>query len=176
VERLGLLGHSRGGNQTARYAVARGDGDLVAVFLVAPQTGGPDATAAAYRARFGEDLGRVLERARDLVAEDRGTSMLEQVGFLHCADARVAAEAFLAYYAPDADMDTPRLIPAIAAPVVVFAGSADATVPGLVEAVEPLADGERVRLVVLEGADHFFRDLHSEDIADVVAEVLAGAQ
>ena len=35
---------------------------------------------------------------------------------------------------------------------------------------EPLADGEKIELVVLDGADHFFRDLYSEEIADVLAE------
>ena len=45
-------------------------------------------------------------------------------------------------------------------------------VAGLAEKVEPIADGEKIRMEVLEGADHFFRDLYSEDIADMVAESL----
>ena len=46
----------------------------------------------------------------------------------------------------------------------------DTSVKGLAEAVEAVADGERVRLTVIDGADHFFRDLYAEDIADAVAE------
>lgn len=43
-------------------------------------------------------------------------------------------------------------------------------VAGLIEKTAPLADGEKIELVVLDGADHFFRDLYSEEIADVLAE------
>jgi alpha/beta superfamily hydrolase len=52
------------------------------------------------------------------------------------------------------------------------AGSEDDVVEGLVEAVQPLADGERVNLIVLDGADHFFRDLYAEEIADAVQTLL----
>jgi alpha/beta superfamily hydrolase len=57
--------------------------------------------------------------------------------------------------------------------VLVIAGTEDTAVRGLPEKVEPLADGERIQLLVIDGADHFFRDLYSEDIADTVAELLA---
>jgi hypothetical protein len=50
----------------------------------------------------------------------------------------------------------------------------DPAVEGLVEKTEPLADGERVRLVVVDGADNFFRDLYSEDVADTIAAELEG--
>jgi len=45
-------------------------------------------------------------------------------------------------------------------------------IEGLIGKVEPLADGEHVTLVVIDGADHFFRDLYAEDIADNIAETL----
>ena len=69
-------------------------------------------------------------------------------------------------------MDTPRLIPEIKAPVLVIAGSEDKVVEGLVEKMQPLADGQRVQLIVLEGADHFFRDLYADDIGDAVQALL----
>jgi alpha/beta superfamily hydrolase len=69
-------------------------------------------------------------------------------------------------------MDTPALLKSIRAPVTVFAGTGDTTVKGLIEKVEPLADGTAISLVTMDGADHFFRDLYSEDIADMVAELL----
>jgi hypothetical protein len=45
-------------------------------------------------------------------------------------------------------VDTPSLIPEIKAPVLVIAGREDDVVAGLVEAVQPIADGERVNLMV----------------------------
>lgn len=73
---------------------------------------------------------------------------------------------------PDPDMDTPHLLPRIGIPVIVFAGTEEKVVAGLIEKTEPLADGEKIERVVLDGADHFFRDLYSEEIADLLAERL----
>jgi alpha/beta superfamily hydrolase len=58
--------------------------------------------------------------------------------------------------------------------VLVIAGSEDDTVKGLVEKTQPLADGKRVQLKVVDGADHFFRDLYAEDVADAVQAMLDG--
>ena len=69
-------------------------------------------------------------------------------------------------------MDTPQLVSRIKKPVVIFAGSADTTVANLIEKAETAVDGEQSRLVVIDGADHFFRDLYSEDVADQIAEIL----
>lgn len=169
---VALLGHSRGGNQTASFAAASDDPAVTAVFLIAPQTWDADAEAQAYRKRFGTDLPPLLARAEQMVAAGRGGQLMEGVDFLYCEDTRVSAEAFVSYYAPDENMDTPRLIPQIRAPVTVFAGSEDTVVKGLIGEVDPLADNEHVSLVVIDGADHFFRDLYAEDIADTVAETL----
>ena len=54
----------------------------------------------------------------------------------------------------------------------VIAGSEDKVGEGLVEKMQPLADGQRVRLTVLDGADHFFRDLYADDIGDAVRALL----
>jgi pimeloyl-ACP methyl ester carboxylesterase len=169
---VALLGHSRGGNQTARFAAASDDPVVKAVFLVAPQTWDADDVAQDYRKRYGTDLFPLLAKAEQMVADGKGSELMEGVDFLYCEDTRVSAEAFLSYYAADGNMDTPHLLAEIKAPVTVFAGSEDTVEGQLIGDVEPLADGEHIRLVVVDGADHFFRDLYSEEIADVVAETL----
>jgi alpha-beta hydrolase superfamily lysophospholipase len=169
---MALLGHSRGGNQVARFAAGGVDPAVALVILVAPQTWTAEGDAAAYEQRHGAPLEPVLERAAELGAAGKGGELLDGVGFLYCEGAKVSAESFLSYYSSEDEKDTPHLIPRIAAPVLVFAGTEDSAVKGLVEKTEPLADGERVRLVVVDGADHFFRDLYSEDVADTIAEAL----
>lgn len=176
VGKIALLGHSRGGNQTALFAAAHADTPVVAVILVAPQTWTEDAAAQAYRARYGKDLRAPLEQARQLAADGKGDALMGPVGFVYCPDTLATAAAFLSYYEPDQRMDTPRLIPGIKAPVLVVAAGEDELVPGLVEAVRPLADGQRVRLQVIDGADHFFRDLYSDEVADAVQASLAVAR
>jgi pimeloyl-ACP methyl ester carboxylesterase len=172
VEQVALLGHSRGGNQTARYAAASDDPSVVGVILIAPQTWSEAAAAAGYEKRYGKSLAPGLAEAEALVAAGKGDSIMGPVDFIYCEDTKATAAAFVSYYAADAAMDTPGLIPDIRMPVLVFAGSEDTVVSGLAGQMEPIADGERVQLEVLDGADHFFRDLYSEDIADRVAEML----
>jgi pimeloyl-ACP methyl ester carboxylesterase len=173
--KVALLGHSRGGNQTARFAAAHADAPFTAVILVAPQTWDAGYAAEDYQKRYGKPLQETLARAGQLVADGKGGTMLEHVDFMYCADTSTSAAAFVSYYAPDERMDTPRLVPEIKAPVLVVAGGADDTVKGLVEKAQPLADGTRVQLKVVDGADHFFRDLYAEDVADAVQALLEGS-
>lgn len=172
VAKTALLGHSRSGNQVARFALARADAPVAAVILIAPQIWGADATAEDYEKRYSKPLAAPLARAQQLVAEGKGNAMLEHVDFLFCPDTSVAAATFLSYYAPDERFDTPRLIPAIKPTVLVIAGSEDQVMRGLIDKVKPLADGQRVQLKVIDGADHFFRDLYAEDVADAIHAML----
>ena len=175
VGQVALLGHSRGGNQTARFAAAHPEAPLSAVILVAPQTWSEADAAEDYLKRYGKALATPIEQARQLEEEGKGGSLMEHVDFIYCADTSATASAFLSYYAPDPRMDTPHLIPEIKAPVLVVAGTEDEVVKGLVEKVQPLADGQRVALTVLDGADHYFRDLYAEEIADAVQALLGGS-
>ncbi|MEK9725192.1 MAG: alpha/beta hydrolase, partial [Rhodospirillaceae bacterium] len=94
---------------------------------------------------------------------------------LYCEKADVAAASFLGYYAPDPRRDTPAVLGEIAPPVLVVAGSKDTVVADLPERVGPMADGKRLSFAAVDGATHFFIDLHAEDVADLIEEFLAYA-
>ncbi len=142
--------------------------------LIAPSTWHADKVAERYQERFGVPLSMRLEESRDHASAGKPGAWLEQTGFLYCAGAKVTADTFLDYYEPDERRDTPRVLPAIRKPTIVFAGSEDTVVEGLEARVSPIADGEQLKLVVLDGADHFFRDLYAEEIVEIIAEDLAG--
>ena len=167
-----LLGHSRGGNQTAWFAAERPDPSIVRVILIAPGGWNPGYGAGDYRKRYDKDLAPVLKQARELVAAGKPKQMMQPLDFIYCEQTAASAEAVLSYYEPDQLRDTGDLLPKIQVPVVVFLGSEDKVVKGAAERMESVADGERIRLEVVDGADHFFRDLYSEDIADSIAETL----
>jgi pimeloyl-ACP methyl ester carboxylesterase len=173
AERVVLLGHSLGGNQAAVFVAERAAPQIAAVVLIAPGTRDAERAASSYEERFGVSLSRRLDEARALVAGGNPDAWLEPTGFLFCADAKVTAEAFLSYYGSDARRDTPSILPDIRKPTIVIAGSEDDVVPGLPARVSPMADGERLRLVVLDGADHFFRDLYAEDAVEIIVEAIA---
>lgn len=155
-----LLGHSRGGNQVARFVGGDGGDGIGAAVLLAPQTWDEAEAAAAYEAR-GAELQPLLERAAD-------GETLEGVPFLTCPRATVEGASFASYYAPDPAFDTPSLIPAIEVPVLVIAGSDDQVVPDLAGRLEGI-DQPNVETVVIDGADHFFLEFFAEDVADAIA-------
>ena len=166
ARRVVLLGHSRGGNQTAWFAAERDDPVIRAVVLIAPMTWSEDYAAKAYQQRFGKPLAAVLSEARKRA--EAGQAWLEHTDFLYCPDTRVSPQAFLSYYAPEPRRDTPKLLPRINKPVLVFAGTEDQVVKGLGGRLAPLAEAGTIRLQVLDGADHMFRDLYAEDLVDAV--------
>lgn len=175
AKRVAVMGHSRGGAQTALYAAEHDNPLIKAVVLYAPATHDPVKDAAGYRERYKKPLAPILERAESLVKAGKGASVLEHTDFLYCPDTSVTAEAFASYYGPDPRLDTPYLIPKIKKPVLVVVAGNDEVVVGLDKKVAPLADGKRVQMKVVDGADHFFRDLYADDAVETIAAFLKGA-
>jgi len=172
VGKVTLLGHSRGGNQTAWFASEHDDAIIDRVVLIAPATWSAEYQEQDYRKRYHTELNPVFSRAEKLVKAGKGDSLMRHTGFIYCEDATVSAEAFVDYYHRDKRRDTPYLLKQIDKPVLVIAGSEDTVVSGLIPAVEKLADGKQVQLRVIDGADHFFRDLYAEEAADHIAEFM----
>jgi pimeloyl-ACP methyl ester carboxylesterase len=163
-----LLGHSRGGNQTAWFAAEHDDPVISKVVLIAPMTWSKEGAIEGYRREHAKDLRAAYAKAEQQLAKGQGDALLKEVGFLHCPQASVSAAAFVDYYRDEPRFDTPSLLKKIHKPVLVIAGSEDTVVASLVPAVKPLADGTRVQLAIIDGADHFFRDLYAEEAADVI--------
>jgi len=173
VRDVTLMGHSRGGNVAAWYSVEHPNTLVKRLVLLAP--GSRDATRAAesFEKSHKRPLAPILAKAQKLVAMGKGNTMMKGVGLLFCPGADATAASFVSYYGPDTRRDTPTLLPKIGIPVLVVAGGQDTVVRGLPERVRPLADGKRLRLVVVEDANHFFLDLFAEDVADAI-EALTG--
>ncbi len=170
---IALMGHSRGGNQTAWFATERASGAIKHVILLAPATWSEQRRDAGYEKSYGTPLEPIFDRASALVEAGKGEELLSDTGFVYCPGTDVSAETFVSYYKDEPRRHTPALLGAVSAPVLVIAGSLDTTVVGLIDAVEPMADGERITLSVIEDADHFFLDFFAEDAADVVMEFIA---
>jgi pimeloyl-ACP methyl ester carboxylesterase len=176
VDNIVLLGHSRGGNQTAWFAAERDDPSVRAVVLVAPALWSEDYAARNYQKRYGKPLAPVLARAESLVKQDKGDTLMQPVDFIYCKDAAATARAFVSYYRADPRRHTPHLLRSIDKPVLVFAGSADTVVAGLEEQMAGVLGRDNISLQTLEGADHFFRDLYAEDLADSAVDFIEAHQ
>ena len=165
ASRIDLAGHSRGGTQAA-YALATGAArDVRRLVLIAPTTFDAGDVVAGYERTFGIPLAPLLADARGLAATPR--ALLHGVGFLHCRDATVAPRAFIDAYTGAERHDTPALLPRIAAPALIVIAGNDDVVRGLDRRVQPAP--AHVRVLTIDGADHQFRDLYGEDLADAMA-------
>ncbi|WP_205574723.1 alpha/beta hydrolase [Indioceanicola profundi] len=156
VGQVSLLGHSRGGNQVARYLASQPDPTVKKGILVAP-AGVPKP-----------------EEAASLLALAEGKpddALVTAPRFLMCDDTQVSAGSIRGYYQDDGKFDTPDLLADIDVPVLVLAASDDNVVPDLPEKVEAL-ELENLQFQLIEG-DHFFRDFAAEDAADAIDAFLA---
>ncbi|PIT00163.1 hypothetical protein TSA1_04825 [Bradyrhizobium nitroreducens] len=169
------FGHSRGGNQVARYLAASGTPQVAGAVLLAPVTAKAEADLrASYAKTYGKPLEPFLELATKAVAAGRGGEWMDVPGFIYCRNAVASARAFASFYGPDAGQDTAALVARVKLPVLVLAATKDSVVPDVAAAFAPLAasSGGRVQLDKIEDADHFFRDLFAEDVADRIAEFI----
>lgn len=167
TRRVVLLGHSRGGAQTALYAVERDDARVKAVVLMAPATE-DNTNPAMYPKRYQKQLMPLLQQAQKLKDAGKGSTMIEHVGLMGCSDTTVTASTFVSYYGQDPRLDTPYLIPKLKKPTLIVVAGSDEEVVGLDKKVAPLADGTRIQMKIIEGADHTFRDLATDDAADAI--------
>ncbi len=172
VNEMVLLGHSRGGNQTARFASAHDSDAIRSVILVAPQTWDEGYEAKDYEKRYGKPLAPLLAKAEKLVAEGKGKALLKSVDFVYCENTTATADAFVSYYRHDPKMNTPSVVESIDKPVLVIAGGADTVVANLPEKMAKVAERDTVSFEVIGGAGHFFRDLYAEDLADIAMEFI----
>lgn len=170
-QQVTLMGHSRGGNQAAWYATEHDSDTIKAVVLIAPATG-KQQSAEDYEHKYGKPLEPILKKAKSLVVQKKGGSMLKDTDFIYCKKAQVAAVSFVDYYDKKPQFDTPTVLQKIKKPTLVIMGSADTVVPDLPEKIEPLADSGKVKTLMLEDADHFFLDFANEDMAAATVEFI----
>ncbi|MDG6777679.1 alpha/beta hydrolase [Thiomicrorhabdus sp. zzn3] len=147
TKQVTLMGHSRGGNQTAWYAAEHDSDAIKDVVLIAPATG-KQQSANEYEHKYGKPLSPILKKAQ------------------------VTAASFVDYYDPKPQFDTPTVLQNIKKPTLVIMGSADTVVPDLPEKITPLVDSGKVKSLMLEDADHLFLDFANEDMATAVVEFI----
>ncbi|PSL14841.1 alpha-beta hydrolase superfamily lysophospholipase [Marinobacterium halophilum] len=169
-----LLGHSRGGNQTAWYTDATRPlpALIKAQVLLAPMTWNYARETAQYETRYGHSLAPLLAAAEQ--ARSNNTPMMQPVDFLYCPQTQASPAAILSYYADEPRMHTPNLL-TTPLPTLVIAGSADTTVPDVSSAMANV-DNPQVTQVTIEDADHFFRDLYTYDIVDHLTALMESLQ
>jgi pimeloyl-ACP methyl ester carboxylesterase len=174
AEKIAVLGHSRGSNQIVWYGTEKPDGAVKAGVLIAPGFWTEAYLAEDYQKRFGKALAPLLANARQQIKAGKGRALMNKADLLYCSGTQATAEALVSYHGFDPRMDAYGALARIRLPVLMIAGSADDVTPGVDEKTKPYADGKRVQLATIDGADHFFRDLYAEEAADAISAFLKG--
>lgn len=170
VKDVTLLGHSRGGNQTAWFTAEHENDMVKKAVLISPQTWDEKVDSAEYKEKYGKELKPLLEKAQSLVKDGKPDEMMKNVDFIYCKDTSATAASFANYYTPDTRLHTPSLLSKIKNPVLLIAGSEDTVVKDLDKIYEALPDKGNSELFVVDGAGHMFRDLYAEEMADKIVE------
>ena len=173
VADITVMGHSRGGNQTARYAAQEPDPAVKRVVLLAPTTWDAGKVADKFKKRHHAPLADVLARAEAMAAAGRGQEFMAGVGVLYCPGTDVTAQTFLDYYRPAPAHAAPSIVGEIKVPVLVIAASQDRVVTDLPEKMTGRVGGN-VGFIVIEDAGHFFLNFFAEDVADEIARFVGG--
>ena len=177
ASRVAVLGHSRGGAQAALAIVERADAGVERLILAAPLFQTQSEIASNYQEELGQPLEPLLAKARKLVEDGEGDTLMDVPGFIYCRPAKVTAAAFHDYYAPDPQHNVLKLLEEIGTPTLLVVAGDDRIVPKLGAAAADVRQrrrmSSRASTVTIERADHFFRDLFGDDLADRVAEFFA---
>ena len=172
IDKIWLLGHSRGGNQVTSYVLVN-PGKIAGMVLIAPPSVDSQSVAENYQRRYQQPLESILTLAQMQAANGSGQA-LEKIGFLHCTEASVSPQSFLSYYR-DANLNTAELLKNIDLPTLVVSGTDDRVSPNIGAAAARL-NKSNISLLEVEGADHFFRDLYADDIVDAIIELMEVSQ
>jgi len=161
-----MMGHSRGGNQTAQYTLSDPD-RVTGQILLAPATWNLDDTLSGYSKRYSQDMTQLLAQAEAMDAD----VLLEGVSFLYCEGSGASAASLMSYYGNYPNYDTPTVLAQTDTPTLVIAGTLDDVVADLPEKMAKVSK-ENIQYVEIEDADHFFRDLFSDEVAEHASEFI----
>lgn len=164
VRSISLIGHSMGGTQSLVYLDRYRDSPVNRVILLAPATREYDRLKADYQARYQKNLDTVLARAQAMIDAGNGEQLMQGIDFFFCPQTQTSASTFYDYYRKDGAFSrVPGYLRRSTVPVLVIVGGNDERQPDAIRLLSPEANGPDKRLVVIENAGHFFRDLNIEE-------------
>ncbi|MDG4813536.1 alpha/beta hydrolase [Hydrogenovibrio sp. 3SP14C1] len=175
TDSLTLMGHSRGGNQTAWFSVERDDPIIKDIILIAPQTWRYQSEKADYQKKYNQSIDPVFAKAEKLVKAGKGETLIKDINFIYCKHTDATANSIVSYYKNEPKMDTPTLLKKATKPTLVIIGTEDKVVSDLSEKMAAVKNPQ-VHVAVIDGANHHFRDFFAEDLADQATDFIQAHQ
>ena len=158
-----LLGHSRGALQAASVLIERPDPRVTRLVMIGPMTWRYKEVVASYRVQGEVTLDLLLKRAREAPQ-----AKIAPLQLLACSGVGTTGSVFLDYYDPGIVRHTPALIEHVRIRTDVVLGTEDEIASWTTEEIADARLRRNVRLIRIDGADHFFRDLYMDEVLDSV--------
>jgi len=97
--------------------------------------------------------------------------MLDGVSLLYCEGSGATAASLMSYYGDYPNYDTPKVLMQTSTPTLVISGTLDDVVDDL-PAKMASVERDNIALVEIEDADHFFRDLFTDEVVENAVEFI----
>ena len=166
-----ILGHSRGANQAMVYAVENIDPEVTHMIMMAPGAG--DEVKDAYWERYGYSLDQPLTFAYEQIASGKGDELMKGIDMLSCPKSSITANSFVSYYSENNKFRQFRTyLSKSPIPTLIITGTEDERQPNTVELITSYTGNEHIRVAVIGGAGHFFRDLNMDEAIESAIEFI----
>ncbi len=167
-----LMGHSSGANQALVYSIDALDPEVKRLVLLASGTAGTRYSRDQYEQRFNVEFKQFIASLEKALAEGNGDALMT-IDWNSCPRADTTPRSFLSYYSYDnrfarfkENLGRTRI------PVLVILGSLDELQPNKAEILSAVGDRNSVRVMMIEGADHFFRDFNIDEAMEALIEFI----
>ena len=169
-EKIIVAGHSRGGRQVSAFLAKNfSDSAIAGGVLIASGLSRNERNIENYKKDTGLDLRKLLSKFSKLP----DTEYVNVPKFIYCEKPRVTAGAFISEYADNPSHSTPYNVAKIQdMPILVIGGSEDKVVPNIEADFKTMSGQSNLRVEIIEGADHFFRDLYADDAATMIVDLI----
>ena len=168
-EKILVSGHSRGGRQVSAFLAGNDEPSIIGGVLIASGLSRSERNIEKYKKDTGLDLTQLLTQFSKLSPDE----YVDVPKFIYCDKPRVTAGAFISEYEDNPAHSAPYNVQKIKnIPILVIGGSEDTVVPNIEADFKALTNQSNLSVQVIEGADHFFRDLYADDAAAMIVDLI----
>ena len=168
---INFLGHSRGAFNITQ-AASLIENKLIKLYLLAPVIDTYAGTSEYYRTIHNLPYDDVINSDEEFMISDR----YPPINFLFCENAKVSASTFRSYldfsrtkHKYPFTFDILELLEDIDSQVIIFSGTEDEILLDNYKILTNI-DKPNISHHIIEGGDHFFRDIYLDDVIDIIFE------
>ena len=172
TQQVTMIGHSRGANQMMVYAVENLDPGVTHLVMMAPGLGNNN-VQQIFQERYGYLVDEPLAMAYKQISTGKGDDLMKGIDTLACPKADVTANSFVSYYSKNNKFrEYGKYLSKASIPTLIITGTEDDRQPDIVKLMKPYTGTENIRVSVIEGAGHFFRDLNMDEAMETAIEFI----